>query len=59
MDFVPRESFPKHHPVISPSLMKPEWNDPLKFQFNPAFDLGFPKFTDPDYTLRCWTEPLT
>ena len=44
--------------------MKPEWGDPLKFQFNPAFDLGFPEFTNPDYehysadTLRCWTESL-
>ena len=26
--------------------MKP---DQLNFQFNPAFDLGFPEFTDPDY----------
>ena len=48
MDFVPRESFPKCYPVISPSLMKLEWGDPLKFQFNSAFDLGFPEFTDPD-----------
>ena len=29
--------------------MKPEWGDPLKFQFNLAFDLSFPEFTDPDY----------
>lgn len=29
--------------------MKPEMDDPLKFQFNPAFDFGFPQFTDPDY----------
>ena len=49
MDPVPRESFLKHYPVISPGLMKPTWGDPLKFQFNPAFDLGFPEFTDPDY----------
>ena len=49
MDPVPRESFPKHCPVISPRLMKPEWGDPSKFQFNLAFDLGFPEFTDPDY----------
>ena len=49
MDPVPRESFLKRYPVISPSLMKPTRGDPLKFQFNPAFDLGFPEFTDPDY----------
>ena len=49
MDPVPRESFSKHYPVISPSLMKHKWGDPLKFQFNLAFDLGFPEFTDPDY----------
>ena len=49
MDLVPQESFSKHYPVISPSLMKPELGDPLKFQFNLAFDLGFPEFTDPDY----------
>ena len=49
MDPVPRESFSKRYPVISPSLMKPKWGDPLKFQFNPAFDLGFPEFTYPDY----------
>ena len=49
MDPVPRELFPKRCPVISPSLMKPEWSDPSKFKFNPAFDLGFPEFTDPDY----------
>ena len=49
MDHVPRESFSKRYPVISPSLMKPKWGDPLKFQFNPAFDLGFPEFTYPDY----------
>ena len=49
MDPVPRESFSKRYPVISPSLMKPTWGDLLKFQFNPAFDLGFPEFTDPDY----------
>ena len=29
--------------------MKPQWSDPLKFQFNPAFDLGFPEFTKLDY----------
>ena len=29
--------------------MKPEWGDPSKFQFNPAFDLSFPEFTHPDY----------
>ena len=62
MDLVPRELFPKRVSVISPSLMKPQWGDPLKFQFNPAFDLGFPEFTDPDYEhyaadkLCCWTE---
>ena len=49
MDPVPRESFSKHYPVISPSLMKHKWGDPLKLQFKPAFDLGFPEFTDPDY----------
>ena len=49
MDLVPRESFPKRYPVISPSLMKSEWGDPLKFHFNPAFDLGFPGFTEHDY----------
>ena len=49
MDLVLRESFPKHYPVISPSLMKPKWNDSLKFQFNPMFDLGFPEFIDRDY----------
>ena len=48
MDPVPRESFSKCYPVNSPSLMKLEWGDPLKFQFNPAFDLGFSKFTDLD-----------
>jgi len=46
---VPRESFPKHCPLISPSVMNPEWGDLSKFQFNLAFDLGFSKFTDPDY----------
>ena len=49
MDLVPRESFRKPYPVISPSLMKPEWGDPLKFQSNPAFELGFPEFTNPHY----------
>lgn len=49
MDPVPSESFPKHCPVISPSLMKPERGDLSKFQFNLVFDLGFPEFTDPDY----------
>ena len=44
-----RDLFPKRYPVISPSLVKPEWGDPLKFKFNPAFYLGFLKFTDPDY----------
>ena len=29
--------------------MKPEWGDPSKFQLNPAFNLGFPEFTDPDF----------
>ena len=29
--------------------MKPEWGDPLKFQLNLPFDLGFPECTDPDY----------
>ena len=29
--------------------MKPQWSDPLKFQFNLAFDLGFPGFTKLDY----------
>ena len=45
--------------------MKPEWGDPSKFQFNLAFDLSFPEFTDPDYEhytaddmLHCWTESL-
>ena len=27
-------------PVISPSLINPDWNDPNKFRFNPNFDLG-------------------
>jgi len=49
MDLVLRESFLKRYPVISPSLMIPEWSDLLKFQFNPVFDLGFSEFTDPDY----------
>ena len=49
MDLVPEESFPKHYLVISPSLMKPESGDPLKFRFNPAFARGFPEFTDHDY----------
>ena len=55
---VPRESFLRCYPVISPSLTKLEWGDPLKFQSYPAFDLGFPEFTDPDIMLRCWTEYL-
>ena len=58
MDPMPQESFSKCYPVISPSLVKLEWGDPLKFQFNPAFDPGFPEFTDPDITLRCWMESL-
>ena len=41
MDLVLQESFPKCYRAISPSLMKPEQGDLLKFQFNPAFDLGF------------------
>ena len=49
MDLVPRESFLKRYLVISSSLMKPEWGGPLKFHFNPAFDLGFPEFTEHDY----------
>ena len=49
MDLVPQVLFSKCYPVISPSLMKPKYGDPLKFQFNLAFDLGFPEFTDPDY----------
>ena len=49
MDPVSQESFSKHYPVISPSLMKPKWGDPLKVQFNLAFDLGFPEFAYPDY----------
>ena len=49
MDPVPWESFPKCCPVISPCLLKPEWGDPSKFQFNLAFHLGFPEFTDLDY----------
>ena len=44
MDLVPRESFPKHYPVISPSLMQPEWGDPLKFKFNLTSTL---KFSEP------------
>ena len=27
-------------PVISPSLINPDWNDPNKFRFDPNFDLG-------------------
>ena len=27
-------------PVVSPSLMKPEWSDLSRFKFNPAFTLG-------------------
>jgi len=34
---------------MSPCLTKSEMDDLLKFQFNPAFDFGFPQFTDPDY----------
>ena len=49
MDLVSQKLFPKRYPVISPSLMKPECGDPLKFEFNPVFYLGFPEFTDPDY----------
>ena len=28
------------YPVVSPSLMKPEWSDLSRFKFNPAFSLG-------------------
>ena len=62
MDLVLRESFRKHYPVISPSLMTLEWGDQLKFQFKLVFDPGFPEFTDPDYEhypankVCCWTE---
>ena len=55
MDLVLRESFlkrktlAKRYLVISPSLMKPELGDMLKFRFNPVFDLGFPEFTDHFY----------
>ena len=58
MDLVPLESFPKHYPFISPSLMKPEWGDPLKFEFNLTLaSPSLPTLTM-NITLRCWTESL-
>ena len=49
MDLVPRESFPKRYPVISPSWWNPNGVVRWSFHFNPAFDLGFPEFTEHDY----------
>ena len=35
--------------ILLARLRKPEWANPSKFQFNPAFDLGFLEIIDPDY----------
>ena len=31
----------KDEAVISPSLLKPEWSDLSKFEYNPDFDIGY------------------
>ena len=38
------------YPVVSPSLMKPEWSDLSRFKFNPAFSLG-PEYDE--YIKEC------
>ena len=64
LTFNPDPSDP-FYPVVSPSLMKPEWSNLSQFKFNPAFSLD-PKYDEyikecldwiPDESVFCDEEP--